>query len=186
MEGAWGCLNAYIVNLFVMFKYFLKKTMLNRNKHINKRPMGHIAHLRKQFKSMNTYDYIITLIERRKKTLLTLWELFGSSFEQTWIPFIQGCLVQSLVEIGQMVLKKIYKFRQYIFAISLLSPLGKGPFLFTLSLNLRNVCLHVDMIWLFFVVTEVHFSVVYLQLYIFMKPDYLFILLQVFSVFAKT
>ena len=33
----------------------------------NKRPMGHIAHLKKQFKSMNTfensYDYIITLIE---------------------------------------------------------------------------------------------------------------------------
>ena len=39
----------------------------------NKRPMGHIAHLRKQFKSINTYDYIITLIKRRrKKTLLTL------------------------------------------------------------------------------------------------------------------
>ena len=31
--------------------------------------MGHIAHLRKQFKSINTYDYIITLIKRRKKTL---------------------------------------------------------------------------------------------------------------------
>ena len=29
---------------------------------LNKRPMGHIAHLRKQFKSINTYDYIITLI----------------------------------------------------------------------------------------------------------------------------
>ena len=29
--------------------------------------MGHIAHLRKQFKLINTYDYIITLIKRRKK-----------------------------------------------------------------------------------------------------------------------
>ena len=29
--------------------------------------MGHIAHLRKEFKSINTYDYIITLIKRRKK-----------------------------------------------------------------------------------------------------------------------
>ena len=33
----------------------------------NKRPMGHIAHLKKQLKSMNTfensYDYIITLID---------------------------------------------------------------------------------------------------------------------------
>ena len=37
----------------------------------NKRPMGHIAHLRKQFKSINTYDYIITTIKRRKKTLLS-------------------------------------------------------------------------------------------------------------------
>ena len=34
-----------------------------------KRPMGHIAHLRKQFKSINTYDYIITLIKRRKKNI---------------------------------------------------------------------------------------------------------------------
>ena len=37
----------------------------------NKRPMGHIVHLRNQFTSINTfqesYDYIITLIQRRKK-----------------------------------------------------------------------------------------------------------------------
>ena len=39
---------------------------------INKRPMGHIAHLRKKFKSISTHDYFITLIKRRKKTLLTL------------------------------------------------------------------------------------------------------------------
>ena len=31
---------------------------------LNKRPMGHIAHLRKQFKSINTHDYIIMLIKR--------------------------------------------------------------------------------------------------------------------------
>ena len=31
--------------------------------------MGHIAHLRKQFKSINTY-YIITLIKRREKTII--------------------------------------------------------------------------------------------------------------------
>ena len=72
----------------------------------NKRPMGHIAH-RKQFKSINTYDYIITLIKRRKKTLLILGEFIaGSSFEQTWIPFTQECHVQSLVEIGRVVLEK--------------------------------------------------------------------------------
>ena len=36
----------------------------------NKRPMGHIAHLRKKLKSINTYDYIITLIKRWKKTII--------------------------------------------------------------------------------------------------------------------
>ena len=41
---------------------------------VNKRPMGHIAHLRKQFKSINTYDNIITLIKRRKKTHYYLYE----------------------------------------------------------------------------------------------------------------
>ena len=67
----------------------------------NKRPMGHIAHLRKQFKSINTIDYIITLIKRRKKTLLSLWELNGSSLNkieshspkhalcQVWLKFVQ-------------------------------------------------------------------------------------------------
>ena len=40
---------------------------------INKRPMGHIAHLRKQFKSINT-DYIITLIKTRKKNHYYLYE----------------------------------------------------------------------------------------------------------------
>ena len=31
--------------------------------------MGHIAHLRKQFKPINTYDYIITLIKRKKNII---------------------------------------------------------------------------------------------------------------------
>ena len=35
----------------------------------NKRPMGHIAHLRKEFKSFNKSDYILTLIQRIKKNL---------------------------------------------------------------------------------------------------------------------
>ena len=36
---------------------------------INKRSMGHIAHHRQQFKSLNKYDYIITLIKIGKKKL---------------------------------------------------------------------------------------------------------------------
>ena len=43
---------------------------------INKRPMGHIAHLRKQFKSINTYDYITTLIKRRKKTIINFMRIY--------------------------------------------------------------------------------------------------------------
>ena len=34
--------------------------------------MGHIAHLRKQFKSINTHDYIITLIKRRRRNIINL------------------------------------------------------------------------------------------------------------------
>ena len=56
--------------------------------------MGHIAHLRKQLKSINTYYYIITLIKWRKKTpIFNFWDFYGSSFEQTWITFTQRCFV---------------------------------------------------------------------------------------------
>ena len=84
----------------------------------NRWPMSHFVHLRKQVKSMNTYGYIITLIKRRKNPSLSIWELNGSSFEQTWIFFTQGCFVSSFVEIGTVVLEKIFEFHQCIFAIS--------------------------------------------------------------------
>ena len=59
--------------------------------------------------------------------IISPWKRAGPSFEQIWIPVIQGCIVPSLVEIGPLVLeKKIFKFCQCIFAIALLSPLGKG------------------------------------------------------------
>ena len=47
-----------------------------------------------------------------------LWEFIGSSFEQTWIPYTQGCFVPRLVEIGPVVLeKKIFKFRKCAFSL---------------------------------------------------------------------
>ena len=46
---------------------------------------------------------------KRKKKILTLWEFSGSSFEQTWIPFTQGCLASSLVEIGPVFMEKKMK-----------------------------------------------------------------------------
>ena len=45
-------------------------------------------------------------------------------FEKTLIPFTQGSFVPSLVEMVSSVLeKKIFKFRQRIFTISISSPL---------------------------------------------------------------
>ena len=56
----------------VVYNWILKGFLLLMKKtlKVNKRPMGHIAHLRKQFKSINTNDYIITLIKRRKKNII--------------------------------------------------------------------------------------------------------------------
>ena len=42
---------------------------------------------------------------------------FGLLIEQIWIPTTQGWFVPSLVEIGPVVLEKIFKSCQYIFAI---------------------------------------------------------------------
>ena len=38
--------------------------------------MGHIPHLRKQFKSINTYDYIITFIKRRKENIINIMGIY--------------------------------------------------------------------------------------------------------------
>ena len=70
-----------------MFKWKISRTLMNVHKgpgfnstsldssKVNKRPMGHIDHLRKQFKAINTYDYIITLIKRRKKTIINFMRI---------------------------------------------------------------------------------------------------------------
>jgi hypothetical protein len=39
--------------------------------------------------------------------LSPLWRRPGP-FEQTWIPFTQGCFVQSLIELCPVVLEKIF------------------------------------------------------------------------------
>ena len=70
------------------------------------------------------------MIKRRKHQLFTLWEFNGSSFEQTWIPFIQGCIVPGLVnvEISQAVLEeKIFIISSlYFYLIRDYLPLEKG------------------------------------------------------------
>ena len=45
--------------------------------------MGHIAHLRKQFKSINTNDYIIMLIKKgKKKSIIIFMKMKWFFFEQ--------------------------------------------------------------------------------------------------------
>ena len=79
--------------------------------------MGHISHLRKQFNTINTYDYIITLINKRKKTLSTSW----------------GFLL-SLVEIGQVVLRRTLFFISsmcFRFFVIIFPWKRAGPFIWT-------------------------------------------------------
>ena len=67
--------------------------------------MGHIAHLRKQFKSINTYDYIITL-NKRKKNIIKLTRINWFFIGRNMNPYHPRMLVPRLVEIGTAVLVK--------------------------------------------------------------------------------
>ena len=60
--------------------------------------------------------------------IISICKRVGPSFEQTWIPFTEGWFVFCLVEIDPVVHEKknYLLFRQCIFAVWLLSPLGKG------------------------------------------------------------
>ena len=49
--------------------------------------MGHTAHVRKQFKSINTYEYIITFIKRRKKIFES--PSHKDALCQVWLKFAQ-------------------------------------------------------------------------------------------------
>ena len=91
--------------------------------------MGHIAHLRNQFKSINTLHqtngYIITLIRSGKKNVISFLRIECSIFVNPWVPFTH--FLPSLVEIGLVVLKK--KTLNFISVFSLFLydlPLGKG------------------------------------------------------------
>ena len=102
----------WLNKIFIFFNsHFFKSHWDSTSSH------RHIAH-----KSINTYDYIITLFKGRKKSIIYLFYenlMVLHAFEQTWIPFTQECFVPNLVDIGPAVLKKkILKFYQCIFAIS--------------------------------------------------------------------
>ena len=67
----------------------------------NKRPMGHIAHLRKQFKSINTYDYIIEFIKIRKKPIILLWEFMFFHLKKLESPSPKDALCQDWLKLAR-------------------------------------------------------------------------------------
>ena len=90
---------------------------------LHKRCMGHIAHLVR-----NTADNTKTLIFKRENIIISFWELNGPLFLKTRVPIIQGCFLPSLVEIGPVVLEKIF-FKilfMYFLLFGYYSPLQRG------------------------------------------------------------
>ena len=73
-------------------------------------------------------DFQISLIYFHNFIIISHWKKVGPFiWEKIWIFYSQGCIVPSLTEIDPVVLeKKIFKFRQYIFTLLLLSHRGKG------------------------------------------------------------
>ena len=76
------CRISYLEIILIVFTMFCITVIIFRfhtmifvvKKLNNKRPMGQIAHLKKQFKSINTKNYIITLIRKRKNQVSSfLW-----------------------------------------------------------------------------------------------------------------
>ena len=89
--------------------------------------MGHIAHPRNQ-----THLLKAMIISQHwfgeGKTIISFLISEWSLFVKPWVSFTMGCFVTSLGEIGPLVLKKMFKFRQCIFAIALsLLRKGHGP-----------------------------------------------------------
>ena len=119
--------------------------------------MGNIAHLRNQFKSINTFaqsnDYIISLILERKKTHHLLFDYWTVLICKTWVPFNQGWFVpKSLAEIGPVVLADFKFSSMYFRCFVIVSPWKKArPFIWTNlnSLHSRMLCAKFRWNWLF-------------------------------------
>ena len=81
-----------------------------------------------------------------------LGKRWGPLFEQSWIPFTQGCFVPSLVEIGSVILeKKIFLILSlYFHYFVIISPWKRaGPFIWTNlnPLHPRMLCAMFDWNW---------------------------------------
>ena len=87
----------------------------------NKRPMGHIAHLRNNKVYMIcTWTIMVFFDWQWKKIIFFFFRIGWSSFVKTCIPFAQGCFVA--IETGPVVVeKKIFVFSLFLYHL----PLGK-------------------------------------------------------------
>ena len=85
----------------------------------NKRPLGHIAHIRKQFKSINTYDYIIMLIKWRKINIINFMRIYWFFIWTNLNPIHPRMLWARLVEIGSVILEKRFFNFVNVFSLSL-------------------------------------------------------------------
>ena len=114
-------------------KKFINTTTAN----INKRPMDHIAHLRKQFKSINTYDYIITWIKRRKKHPFLPYEnLLVLHLNKLESPSSKDALCKVWLKLAQQFLRRRFlKVVMYFHYFAIISLLGKGMALYLYKLE---------------------------------------------------
>ena len=76
--------------------------------------------------------------------IISPWKRVGPSFEQSWIPFTQGCFVPSLVEIGSVILeKKLFLILSMYFRyFVIISPWERvGPFIWTNLIPFNQWCI---------------------------------------------
>ena len=102
----------------------------------------------------------ISLMYFRYFIIISPWKRWGPSFEQTWFPFTEGCIVPSFVEIGQVVLEKnIFKFCQCIFCyFIIISPSKKArPFIWVNLSSITQGCFVPSLVKISSVVLEKEF-----------------------------
>ena len=101
---------------------------MNTVHNTNKRPMGHITHLRNQFKSINTfvpcYDYTITLIKRKTPIffLRIKWSFMCKKLES---PPLKDAMCQVWLKLAQWFWRRFLKFFKYFLLFCHYLPLEK-------------------------------------------------------------